>query len=297
MMTRQTIVAVALAVSLVAIGSGVFIFGWWDSTDAAAVTLTEDEAMLRERKAIERLKEKGCHAEERTDEWIGEAGILLQLFPEHIDEKGHILPELFAELRYLQNCFLVLDQTPISNEGLSDLKSLDNLLLLSIQATPVTDEGLGHVEGIISLRLLRLNWTRITDHGLRYIDRLPDLVMLYVSGTQITDGAMQHIVSLKKLAALQMAATEITDKACAKLPLLPELQFLGLDKTKVTDVGVTHLSDCPKLTYVNLTKTALTDKRLIELRAELPKCRVVRNVTLDHLRAAAPRSNPAPTRQ
>jgi hypothetical protein len=285
-MSRQVVIAVALVAALTVIGSGVFILGWWRNNDAAAVTLMEDEAMLRERKAIERLKEKGCHAEERTDEWIGEAGILLRLFPEHIDEKGHILPELFAELRYLQNCFLVLDETPISNEGLSDLKSLDNLLLLSLQATPVTDEGLGHIEGIISLRLLRLNWTRITDHGLRYIDRLPDLVVLYVSGTRITDDAMEHIVGLKKLAALQMASTKITDKACAKLPLLPELQFLGLDQTKVTDVGVTYLSACPKLSYVNLTKTALTDERLIELRAELPRCRVVRNVTLDHVRAA-----------
>ena len=287
-MSRPAVLTVTLVATLAAIGSAVFVFGWWGNNDAAAVTLTEDEAMLRERKAIERLKEKGCHAEERTDEWIGEAGILLQLFPEHIDEKGHILPELFAELRYLQNCFLVLDETPISDEGLSDLKTLDNLLLLSLQATPVTDEGLGHIEGIISLRLLRLNWTRITDHGLRYIDRLPDLVMLYVSGTRITDDAMKHIVALKKLAALQMASTRITDKSCARLPELPELQFLGLDRTKVTDVGVTYLSSCPKLTYVNLTKTELTDKRLIELRTELPKCRVVRNVTLDHLRADAP---------
>jgi len=285
MMPRQAVIAAVLAVALIAIGSG-FLISIWGDNGAGAVTLTEDEAMLREREAIERLKQKGCHAEERTDEWIGEAGILLRLFPEHINEKGHILPELFAELRYLQNCFLVLDETPISNDGLSDLKTLDNLLLLSLQATPVTDEGMGHIEGIISLRLLRLNWTRITDHGLRYIDRLPDLVMLYVSGTQITDDAMRHIVSLKKLAALQMAATKITDKACAELHKLPELQFLGLDKTRVTDVGVTHLSSCPKLSYVNLTKTALTDERLIELRAELPNCRVVRNVTLDHFQPA-----------
>jgi len=265
--------------------------------DGSAVTLSENERLRNERKAIERLKENGCGAEAKTDEWIGESGILLTLFPEHIDETGHIVPEVIRDLRFLRNCFLVLDQTPVSNDGLSDLKSLDNLLLLSLQQTPVTDEGMGHIEGIISLRLLRLNWTRITDHGLRYIDRLPDLVMLYLSGTQITDQAMQHIIALKKLAALQVSYTRITDRACADLPSLPELQFLGLDGTRITDAGMADIEDCPKLSYVNLTRTKLTDKRLIALRDAIPDCRVVRNITVHQLKNALPPATSQSERQ
>ncbi|MBC8290298.1 MAG: hypothetical protein H8E37_08275 [Planctomycetes bacterium] len=291
MFSRRNILIGISAVSLIGAVSG-YVISEWTAGDADAVSLTEDEVLRRERAAIERLKERGCHAELRTDEWIGVAGVLLTLFPEHIDEKGHIVKEVFADLRYLRNCFLVLDQTPISNEGLVDLKTLDNLLLLSLQQTPVTDDGMGHVEGIISLRLLRLNWTAITDHGLRHIDRLPDLVMLYLSGTRVTDNAMLHIVELKKLAALQLSFTKVSDKACAALPKLPELQFLGLDRTDVTDVGVTHLRSCKKLGYVNLTQTALTDKRLIELRSEIPNCRVVRKVTLRHLHSASGKSKP-----
>jgi len=292
MFSRRNILIGLAAVSLIGAVSG-YVISEWSGSNADAVSLTEDEILKRERAAIERLKERGCHAELRTDEWIGVAGVLLTLFPEHIDEKGHIVKEVFADLRYLRNCFLVLDATPISNEGLADLKTLDNLLLLSLQQTPITDEGMGQVEGIISLRLLRLNWTRISDHGLRHIDRLPDLVMLYLSGTRITDNAMLHIVELKKLAALQMSFTKITDKACASLPKLPELQFLGLDRTRVTDVGVTHLRSCKKLAYVNLTQTTLTDKRLVDLRSEIPDCRVVRKVTLRHLQSAAGRSKPS----
>lgn len=286
MFSRRNILSGVAALTLLGATSA-FIILAWSGDDSGAVSLVEDEDLRREREAIERLKERGCRAEIRTDGWIGVAGVLLTLFPEHFNEKGHIVKEVFGDLRYLRNCFLVLDDTPVSNDGLADLKLLDNLLLLSLQRTQVTDEGVGHIEGIVSLRLLRLNWTGITDHGLRYIDRLPDLVMLYVSGTRITDNAMLHITELKKLAALQMAFTEISDKACATLPELPELQFLGLDGTDVTDVGVTHLRSCPKLKYVNLTRTALTDRRLVELRSEIPNCRIERKVTLRHLQSAS----------
>ena len=291
-MSRRRFTVILPAVVLSTIITGYFAVHW--AVNSSAVSLTEDERLRNERKAIERLKENGCQAEEKTDEWIGQSGILLTLFPEHIDDRGHLVTEVVSDLRFLRNCFLVLDRTPVSNEGLSDLKSLDNLLLLSLQETPVTDEGMGHIEGIISLRLLRLNWTRVTDHGLRYIDRLPDLVMLYLSGTQITDQAMQHIVALKKLAALQMSYTRITDRACADLPLLPELQFLGLDGTRVTDAGMTHIEDCPKLSYVNLTRTTLTDKRLVALRAAIPDCRVVRNITVHQLKNPLPSERPQP---
>ena len=292
MFSRRNVLIGLAAFSLIGAVSG-YVISEWSGAEEGAVSLAEDEILKRERAAIERLKERGCHAELRTDEWIEVAGVLLTLFPEHIDEKGHIVKEVFSDLRYLRNCFLVLDKTPISNEGLADLKTLDNLLLLSLQQTPITDEGMGQIEGIISLRLLRLNWTAISDHGLRHIDRLPDLVMLYLSGTRITDNAMLHIVELKKLAALQVSFTRISDKACASLPELPELQFLGLDRTRVTDVGVAHLRNCKKLAYVNLTQTALTDKQLVELRSEIPNCQVVRKVTLRHLQSVAGESKPA----
>ena len=244
------------------------------------IELSEDELMKAQGRAIDALKQLGCRVEEVTDELIGTAGILLRLSPEHFSDKGLILPEIFQELRYLRTCFLVADSTPISAAGLGELRSLKNLLLLSVQRTATDDTGLEQIQGIVGIKLLRLNATRVTDSGLRHISRLPNLVMLYLSQTEITDKAFEHIVVLKDLRALQLTGTAITDRGAERLIELPKLEFVGLKETDVSDAGIAPLHRLTKLKHLNLTATKVSEGAIKTLQQQLPECEIVKEISI-----------------
>lgn len=248
-------------------------------SDSTSIVLSDDELERRERKAIDALRSQGCKLEEREDEIIQSRGILVRMYPEHLTEAGTIHSDLIRELRDLRKCFLVLDGIPIKPAGLAELKTINNILLLSVQRTPVTDEGLRQIEGIVSLRLLRLNWTKIGDDGLRHINRLPELRMLYLTGTKITDQGAGQLVILKKLQALQLADTKISDHGAAYLAGLSELEFLSLRGTDVGDDCVAVLSKLKRLKRVDLTDTRMTAEGIQALKDALPDCFVERELT------------------
>jgi len=251
-----------------------FLSGCSDNAEAIA-KLEEDRRERIERGAIERLRERGCLLEEIEDEWLGTSGILLTLSPEHFTADGLILDEVVTEFQHIRNLFLVVDSTPISERGLQQLRSLNNLLLLSAQLTKTNTSGLFQIEGIVSLKLLRLNWTRIDNDSLIHIKRLSDLVMLYLSGTGVSDDGLAHLLPLQKLRALQLSHTRISDAGINHLARLSELEYLSLNHTGLTDGCLTALSRLKKLRYLNLSGTRVTPEGLREFSRLLPDCRLV----------------------
>jgi hypothetical protein len=237
--------------------------------------LEEDRRERIERGAIERLRERGCLLQEIEDEWLGTSGLLLTLSPEHFNADGLILDEVVTEFQHILNLFLVVDQTPISSRGLQQLRTLNNLRLLSAQLTNTDTSGLFQIEGIVSLKLLRLNWTRLEDDSLVHIRRLSDLVMLYLSGTGITDDGLVHLLPLRKLRALQLSHTRISNAGINQLAELSELEYLSLNHTGLTDECLTALSRLKKLRYLNLSGTKVTPEGLREFSRLLPECRLV----------------------
>ncbi len=254
-------------------------------TDSKSIVLSDDELERRERKAIDALRAEGCKLEETEDEIIKARGILVRLFPEHLTETGTIRSELIRELRDLRKCFLILDNTPIKPAGFEQLKTINNILLLSAQRAPITDESLRQIEGIVSLRLLRLNGTKVGDEGLRHINRLPELRMLYLNGTKISDRGAEQLAALKKLQALQLAETALTDVGATVLTELPELEFLSLRETDITDETVAVLTKLKRLKHVDLTDTRVSSDGMQKLKDALPDCFVKRELTF---RARAP---------
>jgi hypothetical protein len=242
---------------------------------AGPLELTSDQIELKEREAIERLKEAGCKVAEVDDPVIGTPGIMVTLFSEHFTTTGMIRNEVMSNFRYLRNLFLIVDATPVSADGLAQLRTLNNLLLVSAQWTATNNKGLSSIEGIVSLRLLRLNWTPLTDDGLRHIERLPKLAMLYLSGTRVTDEVVKHIKVLNSLKSLQLSHTGITDSGIAALQGFADLTHLGLDGTVVTDVSIPILASFKSLRYLNIADTELTAEGKQKLRDALPECEVV----------------------
>ncbi len=236
--------------------------------------LTSDQLELKERETIESLKELGCKVSEVDDPIIGTAGVLVTIFNEHLTTTGKIRAEVMSQFRYLRTLFLVTDATRISADGFDQLRSLNNLLLVSAQWTSTKDKSLAKIEGIVSLKLLRLNWSLVTNEGLLHIERLPELAMLYLTGTAVSDEVVPHIKSLSSLKALQLSHTGITDVGLASLEGFADLSHLGLDGTVVTDMSIPAIASFTSLKYLNVSDTDMTDEGLSKLRVALPNCRI-----------------------
>lgn len=266
---------------LALLGSGVALSGSGCGQGPKPIETGTDALLRAERKAIERLTESGCKVIETEDELVGSNGIMVTLFPEHLKPDGHLDPDILRELRDLRKCFLIVDGTPVSAAGFSELRTLNNLLLLSAQFTNIGERELEQIEGIVSLRLLRLSRTKVSDDGLRHIERLPELVMLYLSHNAITDQGIEHVVQLQRLKALQLSGTRIGDPSVVRLSELTDLEYLGLDKTQVTDASLSYLGRLKKLKYLNLSGTKITHEGLQKLKTALPNCKIVQDVLLE----------------
>ena len=81
---------------------------------------------------------------------------------------------------------LLLDSTPITNAGLSNLKGITELLGLSLKDTKITDAGLVHLKELKSLQILSLSNTMVTVAGIESLKGMPRLKTLIVSETLAT---------------------------------------------------------------------------------------------------------------
>jgi len=88
---------------------------------------------------------------------------------------------------------LILQDTPITDEGLQLLANLTQLQHLSLANTQITDAGLQHLKGMTQLEWLNLDSTRVSDAGLEQIKDLPTLRRLVLTHTGVTDEGVQRL--------------------------------------------------------------------------------------------------------
>jgi hypothetical protein len=68
---------------------------------------------------------------------------------------------------------------------------------LQLEETEVTDAGLTHRKRLTKLKRLFLAGTRVSDTGIRHLKALPQLVYLDAEGTRVTDdrvAELQHAI-------------------------------------------------------------------------------------------------------
>jgi hypothetical protein len=89
-----------------------------------------------------------------------------------------------------QLAWLDLSHTPVADDDLEAISSLQSLTRLNLNATLLGDRGLAHLKSLHNLEHLSLVGTSVSDAGLEHLAELPGLRRLYVWQTGITeDGA------------------------------------------------------------------------------------------------------------
>lgn len=88
---------------------------------------------------------------------------------------------------------LILQDSPITDEGLKLLAALTQLQYLSLANTQITDAGLQYLKGMTQLEWLNLDSTQVSDTGLEQIKDLPRLKRLVLTHTGVTDEGVKRL--------------------------------------------------------------------------------------------------------
>lgn len=99
-----------------------------------------------------------------------------------------------------------------------------------------------------------------------------EVIRVSILGRQVTDAGLVHLKALTSLETLALDGTQITDAGLEHLKGLTSLTELSLYDTQITGPGLVHLKG---LTRLDLFHTQVTDAGLTELKAALPKCKVI----------------------
>src|SRR5579885_1091410 len=132
------------------------------------------------------------------------------------------------EVSYLQK------EGKFSDDYLTPLKDLKEVVHLNLRGQDVTDAHLTHLKGLTSLTRLHLEKTKVTDKGLENLKGLTNLEYLNLYGTDITDAGLVNLEGMKKLKHLYLWQTKVTDAGVARLKkALPQVEIVrGLDLEK-----------------------------------------------------------------
>ena len=115
-------------------------------------------------------------------------------------------PDYFDQIYHVS-----LDNTQITDAGLSYVRWLPGLQGLTLRNTQINDAGLAHLQALTQLRWLNLKHTRVTDAGLAHLQGLTDLQALYLNDTKVTDAESPHLQGLTGLEELFLDNTKLTD--------------------------------------------------------------------------------------
>jgi Leucine-rich repeat (LRR) protein len=185
-----------------------------------------------------------------------------------------------------------LESPQITDAGLPDLESLDNLEELELATDRLTGAGLrglarlrslrylflhgqDSAEAILqlqappSLRILCVNVRPFGDAGVQAISRLKQLERFsaHWDGT-ITDRGVGYLARLPNLKKLDIGSAQITDEGAKVLGQIRTLEYLDLPAIGLTDAGLAHVANLQELKFLSVgsfTGSPLTDQTLARL--------------------------------
>ena len=185
------------------------------------------------------------------------------------------LESLHDELHSLPNLNrLLLEDTMISDEGLSVVADIKKLSWIRLDGTTVTDEGVALLQSLALMKELGLARTSVTDVGLKHLDKMSQLRTLMLSDTQVTDAGVFHLKDKASLRMLTLRNTGITDDGLPGIAGLANLETLDLAGTNTTNNGLRHLDQLNQLRNLSLEGTKVTEEGVRRTREMMRQCRV-----------------------
>jgi hypothetical protein len=207
----------------------------------------------------------------RAAEWALGLGARVDVIVEGKDRQFTSLAQLPASS--VKVVTISLEDKPIRDDDLTNLKNLTGLKSLFLSRTGITGAAFAHLRGLPALAELRVEGTQVTDDSLTELHSLPALATFRAYATSIGDEGAAHLRDLK-LTTLALGKSRLTDRGLESLAQISSLISLDVNQLPVTDLGLSHVARLPNLRSLNLDNTQVTDAGLSELKS-LPKLTVL----------------------
>ena len=153
-----------------------------------------------------------------------------------------------------------IHQTPVSDDQLAQLKSLDNLHVLILNQGSITDEGVSSLTDCPNLTRIRLRNSPITGEGLEKLAQLPHLQWLNLPDAQLDNVALAAVQQMPQLQMLRVGSPAVDDAGIALLRGHPGLRFVHLIEIPVTDRSLDVFGSLPHLESLYLDGAEVTDE-------------------------------------
>lgn len=123
-----------------------------------------------------------------------------------ITDKGIEYINPLKDLRVLS-----LENTNLTDNGLQMIcMNHPNLERLILNNTPITSEGLKHIGKLKKLNFLELRGSKIDDEATVYLSELENIVNLTIANTKVTDKSVPYLMKFPKIGTLIIVRTQIT---------------------------------------------------------------------------------------
>ncbi len=126
--------------------------------------------------------------------------------------RGFITEKVVESIRTQKKLrVLDLENTNLTDKGLQQIcLNHPNLERLLLNNTPVTSEGLKYIGKLKKLQILELRATKIHDEAVVYLSEIKNISTLELSNTDITDKSISYLMNFKKLGLMYIVHTKIT---------------------------------------------------------------------------------------
>jgi internalin A len=154
------------------------------------------------------------------------------------DYFGHVVFAQISRVSLEEDEWSDSDQHRL-DAALARVGYLSRVVELNLNNIPVDDAGLTNLKRLTSLKTLRLTQTKVTD--LTFVQTMKQLEELTLNNSSVRDAGLARLRGLNRLRSLELVETNVTDVGLAQLKSLTGLKELYIGDTKVTDAGVKEL--------------------------------------------------------
>ena len=148
---------------------------------------------------------------------------------------------------------LVLMDVNVTNEGLAFLAGCPEVQTITLEGLEISDAGLTHLSGLTQLESLSLeNCPGITGSGFSSLSALPALSEVNLVGTGVLPDHIDNLRLLEGVHEIKLDAAFVTDDVLAELAQIQSLERVRLFGAPLTDRGLEHLSGFQNLQVLEL---------------------------------------------
>jgi hypothetical protein len=184
--------------------------------------------------------------------------------------------QLAAVDRPLRLDRLWLHGPEFTDRGMGELRRFRNVEIVSFNFPSISGASLKELQSLKKLRKLDLGSVICTNDDLRHISSITTLENVSLMGNKaITDDGLEHLARLP-LRSLNLDGTSITSQGVKQLAKFRELTELSLSNCRaLDDQAAEALSSMMQLKELNILFSGISKDGCADLRAKLPKCRIV----------------------